>query len=80
MIDEGDCGAIGGMKIGRGNRSTRRKPAPASFCPPQIPLDRRPKLVLLTFLFHLRSWMLSGSNDRNSEELRNICKFCSKTI
>jgi hypothetical protein len=26
MIDEGDCGAIGGMKIGRGNRSTRRKP------------------------------------------------------
>jgi hypothetical protein len=25
MIDEGDCGAIGGMKIGRGNRSTRRK-------------------------------------------------------
>jgi hypothetical protein len=29
MIDEGDCGTIGGMKIGRGNRSTRRKPAPA---------------------------------------------------
>jgi hypothetical protein len=26
MIDESDCGAIGGMKIGRGNRSTRRKP------------------------------------------------------
>jgi hypothetical protein len=25
MIDEDDCGAIGGMKIGRGNRSTRRK-------------------------------------------------------
>jgi hypothetical protein len=32
MIDEGDCGAIGGMKIGRGNRSTRRKPAPAPLC------------------------------------------------
>jgi hypothetical protein len=29
MIDEDDCGATGGMKIGRGNRSTRRKPAPA---------------------------------------------------
>jgi hypothetical protein len=27
MIDDGDCEAIGGMKIGRGNRSTRRKPA-----------------------------------------------------
>jgi hypothetical protein len=33
MIDEGDCGAIGGMKIGRGNQSTRRKPAPAPLCP-----------------------------------------------
>jgi hypothetical protein len=29
MIGEGDCGAIGGMKIGGGNRSTRRKPDPA---------------------------------------------------
>jgi hypothetical protein len=26
IIGEGDCGEIGGMKIGRGNRSTRRKP------------------------------------------------------
>jgi hypothetical protein len=40
MIDEGDCVAIGGMKIGRGNRSTRRKPAPAPLCPPQIPHDQ----------------------------------------
>jgi hypothetical protein len=39
MIGEGDCGAIGGMKIGKGNRSTRRKPATAPLCPPQIPLD-----------------------------------------
>jgi hypothetical protein len=37
MIDEGDCGAIDGMKIGRGHRSTRRKPAPAPLCPPQNP-------------------------------------------
>jgi hypothetical protein len=29
MIGEGDCREIGGLKIGRGNRSTRRKPAPA---------------------------------------------------
>jgi hypothetical protein len=28
------------MKIGRGIRSTRRKPAPAPLCPPQIPLDQ----------------------------------------
>jgi hypothetical protein len=34
----GDCddGEIGGM-IGRGNRSTRRKPAPVPLCPPQTP-------------------------------------------
>jgi hypothetical protein len=39
MIDGGDCGAVGGMKIGRGNRSTRRKLGPVPLCPPQIPHD-----------------------------------------
>jgi hypothetical protein len=34
-----DCGTVGGMKIGRRNRSTRRKPTPAPFCPPQISHD-----------------------------------------
>jgi hypothetical protein len=29
MIGDGDCGVIGGMNIGRGNRNTRIKPAPA---------------------------------------------------
>jgi hypothetical protein len=29
-------GEIGGM-IGRGNRNTRRKPAPVPLCPPQTP-------------------------------------------
>jgi hypothetical protein len=32
-----DDGEIGGMRIGRGNRSTRRKPTPAPLCPPQTP-------------------------------------------
>jgi hypothetical protein len=36
-IDD-ECGAVGGMRIGRGNRITRRKPAPVPLCPPQIPL------------------------------------------
>jgi hypothetical protein len=39
----GDCedGEVGGMNsFGRGNRSTRRKPAPTPLCPPQIPLAR----------------------------------------
>jgi hypothetical protein len=38
----GDCedGEFGGMKIDRGNLSTRRKSAPAPLYPPQIPLDQ----------------------------------------
>jgi hypothetical protein len=32
-----DDGEIGGIVIGRGNRSTRRKPAPVLLCPPQTP-------------------------------------------
>jgi hypothetical protein len=38
--DDCEYGECGGIKIGRGNRSTRRKPAPAALCPPQIPLDQ----------------------------------------
>jgi hypothetical protein len=34
-----DCGPVGGMKIGRGNRNTRTKPASIPLCPPQIPHD-----------------------------------------
>jgi hypothetical protein len=36
MIDDGDCGAIGGMRTGRENRSIRRKPAPVPLCQRQI--------------------------------------------
>jgi hypothetical protein len=39
MRGAGDCREIVGMKIGKGNWSTRRKPAPAQLCPPQIPHD-----------------------------------------
>jgi hypothetical protein len=38
MIDDAECGAVGGM-IGRRNRSAQRKPAPVPLCPPQIPHD-----------------------------------------
>jgi hypothetical protein len=34
-----ECGTVGGMRIGRGNRSTCRKPAPVPLCPPQITHD-----------------------------------------
>jgi hypothetical protein len=34
-----ECGAVGGMRIDRRNRSVRRRPAPVPLCPPQIPHD-----------------------------------------
>jgi hypothetical protein len=40
MIVDDDCGAIGGIKIGRKNRSTQRKPAPAPLCPQQTLHDQ----------------------------------------
>jgi hypothetical protein len=39
-----DNGEIGGM-IGRGNRSTRRKPAPVPLCPPQTPHAARKRTL-----------------------------------
>jgi hypothetical protein len=42
MIDDDDgdgddeCGAVGGMRIGRGNGSTGRKPASVPLFPPQF--------------------------------------------
>jgi hypothetical protein len=39
-----DDGEIGRM-IGRGNRSTRRKPAPVPLCPPQTPHATRAAAV-----------------------------------
>jgi hypothetical protein len=38
MID-GESGAVGEMRIGRENLSTRRKPAPVPFCASQISHD-----------------------------------------
>jgi hypothetical protein len=37
-IDD-ECGAVGGMRIGRGNRSARRTQALVLLCPLQIPHD-----------------------------------------
>jgi hypothetical protein len=39
LIDDNERGVVGGMRIGKGNRSARRKPAPVSLCPPQIAQD-----------------------------------------
>jgi hypothetical protein len=37
--DDDERGAVDGIRTGRGNRSTRRKPAPVTICPPQIPSE-----------------------------------------
>jgi hypothetical protein len=40
MIDDDDeCGAVSGMRIGRGNQSTRSEPAPLLLSLPQVPHD-----------------------------------------
>jgi hypothetical protein len=37
MIDDGKCGAVRGTRIGKGDRSTRRKRDPVKLSTPQIP-------------------------------------------
>jgi hypothetical protein len=90
MIGEGDCGEIGGIKISRGNGSTRRKPCPAPLCPSQIPHDwtriwTRAAATELrrTILFQTNSiWILKSSDDRvsHSELLgfwtSSIIRYC----
>jgi hypothetical protein len=39
MIDDDEFGAVGGIRIDRGNRSSWRKPALVSLCPSQISHD-----------------------------------------
>jgi hypothetical protein len=39
VVPAADDKSVGGMKIGRGNRSTRRKSVPVPLCLPQIPHD-----------------------------------------
>jgi hypothetical protein len=62
---QGDCdddGEFGGMKIGRGNRSTRRKPAPAPLGPPQIPLDQT----------RARTWAAAVGSQRLTASVRLV--------
>jgi hypothetical protein len=39
MIDDDECGTVGGIRIGRGNQSSRKKPAPVPLSRPQISHD-----------------------------------------
>jgi hypothetical protein len=58
--DSDECGAVGGMRIGRGNRSTRRKPAPVPLCPPQIPhvLNRARTWAAAMGSWRLTAWAM----------------------
>jgi hypothetical protein len=75
MLDDGECEAVGGMRIDRGDRSTRRKPAPMSLCPPQIPHDMTwartwPAAV---HLYH----SITHSLTHRAEPFLRSCQLCS---
>jgi hypothetical protein len=64
MTDD-ECEAVGGMRIGRGNRSTRRKPAPMPLCPPQISHDMTwaRTRVAAVGTRHLTAWAMARPYD-----------------
>jgi hypothetical protein len=68
-----DCedGEFGGMKNGRGNRSTRRKPAPEPLCPPQIPFDQTWAWTGAATVGsqHLTAWAMAWPDARDSDGL-----------
>jgi hypothetical protein len=63
-----DNGEIGGM-IGKGNRSTRRKPAPVPLCPPQTPHAAR-----------TRTQAAAVGSQRLTAELRHGHLLCSDSV
>jgi hypothetical protein len=48
-----ECGTTGGMRIGKGNQSNQRKPAPLPLCPTQMPYDLTRDRTLATMV---ESW------------------------
>jgi hypothetical protein len=59
------CGELGGMRIGRGNRRTRRKPTPEPLCSPQIPHN----------LTWTRTQAAAVGNRRLTAELWSVVSF-----
>jgi hypothetical protein len=61
-----DYGAVGGMRIDRGNQSTWRKLAPVPLCPPQIPhdltWDRTRAAAVGSQRLATLIWLRTGSN------------------
>jgi hypothetical protein len=72
MIDYDDCGAICGMRIGRGNWSTRRKATPVLLCPLPIPqeLTRARTRAAAVGRRRLTVWDLDHTHLHQSSALR----------
>jgi hypothetical protein len=82
-----DDGKISGMMIGRGNRSTGRKPAPVLLCPPQTPhacsdtnpgrYGGKPATNCLSYGMDYKSeiW-LAIMMLRLGRKRRVVCKYC----
>jgi hypothetical protein len=82
MIDDDECGAVGGMRIGRGNRTTRRKPAPLPLCPPQIPHDltcARTRAAAVRSR-RLTSWAMARPNRHFVEGLRKATQTSATVV
>jgi hypothetical protein len=64
MIKDKECGAIDGIRIGRGNRSTRREPASVPLCPPQIPHDltRARTWAASVEIWRITAWTMARSS------------------
>jgi hypothetical protein len=79
MMVDNECGAVGGMRIGRGNRNTRRNPAPMPRCPPQTPHAAKTRTPAAPVgSQRLTAWAMA----RHSKRLVLACmtsgKFCIK--
>jgi hypothetical protein len=85
MIDD-ECRAVSGIRIGRRNRNTRRKPAQVSLCSPQIPHDLTWARTAAVGSQRLTAWAMArpllqtkmnGFADLNEY---NICKCVYRKI
>jgi hypothetical protein len=77
-----EYGAVGAMRISRGNRSTRRKSAPVLLCPLQIPHDltwARTRAAAVGSR-RLTAWAmavsLSSDTDIRSNYIPSVCTIC----
>jgi hypothetical protein len=78
-----DCGAVGGMRTGRGHRNTRRKPASVPLGPPQIPHDltwARSRRQTFSAMARPKKGLSNKGNCPSDPKLNDMkrcsCKYC----